>query len=115
MEGSMFKNKKALLLDMISTFMFGEDRFDEDEDFSIYYNKIGGTLQKDKLSQIIKSAYEYLDIRYPDEKYRHNFPSLSKAIDDSLEVELSAEEKIKIIDTFSYHELGHITQEYTTT
>ena len=108
----MFKNKKALLLDMNSTFMFGEDRFDENEDFSIYYNKIGGILQKDELSKIIKSAYGYLEIRYPDENYRHDFPSLAKAIDDSLEVELSAEEKVKIIDTFSYHELGHITQEY---
>lgn len=108
----MFKYKKALLLDMNSTFMFGEDRFEEKEDFSVYYNKIGGTLQKDELTRIINSSYKYLAIRYPDESYRNNFPSLSKAIDDSLEVELPEEEKEKIIDTFSFHELGYITQEY---
>lgn len=111
-EAIVFNDKKALLLDMNSTFMFGEDRFDEGEDFSIYYNKIGGTLKKEELTHIIMSAYKYLDIRYPDETYRHNFPSLDKAIAATLEVELTEEEKEKIIKTFSFHELGHITQEY---
>ena len=30
----MYSNKSALLLDMNSTFMFGEDNFGIDEDFS---------------------------------------------------------------------------------
>ena len=29
--------KKALLLDMNSTFMFGEDRFADSDDFSLFY------------------------------------------------------------------------------
>ncbi|WP_455207441.1 HAD family hydrolase [Kaarinaea lacus] len=108
----MFNKKKALLLDMNSTFMFGEDRFGENEDFSTYYKKIGGSLRKNELNYIILSAYEYLDIRYPDEKYRHNFPSLMEAIEKSSEVEISKEEIVKIIDTFAYHELGYIPQEF---
>ena len=38
----MFKGKEAILLDMNSTFMFGEDRFGEVEDYSEYYRSIGG-------------------------------------------------------------------------
>lgn len=108
----MFNDKKALLLDMNSTFMFGEDRFGENEDFFTYYKKIGGSLKKSELNQIIMSAYEYLDIRYPDEKYRHNFPSLKKAIDKSGDAEITKEETENIIDTFAFHELGHIPQEF---
>ncbi len=58
----MLKEKKALLLDMNSTFMFEEDRFGENEDFSTYYKKIGGSLKKKELNHIIMSAYKYLDI-----------------------------------------------------
>ena len=108
----MLKGKKALLLDMNSTFMFGEDRFGENEDFSNYYKEIGGTLSKEKLKHIIKSAYKYLDDKYPDERYRHNFPSLEKAVENILEIELSEKEKEQIMDTFAFHELGYIPQEF---
>jgi len=40
----MFTGKKALLLDMNGTFMFGADRFDVGEDFSIRYKALDGTL-----------------------------------------------------------------------
>lgn len=33
----MFNDKEALLLDMNGTFMFGEDRFGDDQDYSAYY------------------------------------------------------------------------------
>lgn len=108
----MFNEKKALLLDMNSTFMFGEDRFGETEDFFAYHKKIGGSAEKRVLNHIIMSAYEYLDIRYLDEKYRHNFPSLKEAIEKVIDVEITENEIEKIIDTFSFHELGHIPQEY---
>jgi len=108
----MFTKKKALLLDMNSTFMFGEDRFEESENFSKYYNKIGGTLSENEVNDIIRSVYRYLNIRYPDEKYRHNFPSLENAISNVVEKKLSQEEIGKIIDTFAFHELGYIPHEF---
>ncbi len=108
----MFADKKALLLDMNSTFMFGEDRFGISEDFSNHYYKIGGILPKNEINQIIRSAYKYLDERYPDEKYRHNFPSLESAIQRVAKSKLSEEERTKIINTFAFHELGHIPNEY---
>ena len=108
----MYKEKKALLLDMNSTFMFGEDRFGENDDFSIYYNSINGKLAKDKLNQVIQASYKYLEDRYFDEKHRHNFPSVQEAIDKTLDAELSAEEINKIISTFAFHELGHIPHDF---
>ena len=37
----MISGKSALLLDMNSTFMFGEDRFGDTEDFSVRYFESG--------------------------------------------------------------------------
>jgi FMN phosphatase YigB (HAD superfamily) len=104
--------KKALLLDMNSTFMFGEDRFGDAEDFSIHYAKNGGTLPKNEVNQIIRAAYQYLAARYPDENYRHCFPSLESAILEVTGATLGKNEVEKIIETFAWHELGTIPNEY---
>ncbi len=111
----MFNEKRALLLDMNSTFMFGEDRFSEHEDYLIYYREIGGELSKQDLNQTINSALEYLGRRYPDEEYREKFPTVEDAIKTVAKFELSAIEIENIIRTFSYHEHGHIPEEYVTT
>ncbi len=106
------RGKKALLLDMNSTFMFGEDRFGDDEDFSVHYAQIGGNLPRDDVNRIIRAAYDYLDQRYPDENYRHDFPSLASAIQNVSAIELSSDELASIIDTFAFHELGTIPAAY---
>ena len=101
-----------LLLDMNSTFMFGEDRFGDSEDFSVHYFKNGGALAKSEINRVIRAAYEYLDVRYPDENYRHNFPSLESAIREVYDVNLDKKEMAKIVNTFAFHELGHIPSDY---
>lgn len=108
----MFSEKKALLLDMNSTFMFGEDNFGASEDFSRHYHEIGGTLSKAEINRIIRSVYDYLDERYPDETYRHNFPSVESAIKQTIPDELARDEISKIVDTFAFHEIGYIPNEY---
>jgi FMN phosphatase YigB (HAD superfamily) len=108
----MIKGKEALLLDMNSTFMFGEDRFGANEDFSAYYRTIGGVLPNDVVNQVIRSAYDYLDEKYPSEDYRHRFPSLASAIEASTDVNIPKSEKDKIIRTFSFHEHGVISPIY---
>lgn len=108
----MFEGKEAILLDMNSTFMFGEDRFGQAEDYSEYYRSIGGNLPNDVVNGIISNAYDYLVDKYPSEDYRHCFPSLETAIEESSEMNIPPKEKGKIIQTFSYHEHGHIPQSY---
>ena len=108
----MFKGKRALLLDMNSTFMFGEDRFGESEDFSVHYSRIGGQLPASQINGIVRTAYDYLDARYPDGAYRHCFPSLESAIRAVTDVRLDGDEISRIVDTFAHHELGHIPGDY---
>jgi HAD superfamily hydrolase (TIGR01549 family) len=108
----VFAGKKALLLDMNSTFMFGEDRFGDSEDFSIHYFRIGGSITQREINRIVRAAYQYLDTRYPDENYRHSFPSLESAILEVVGETLDSDEVEKIIETFAFHELGYIPDEY---
>lgn len=108
----MIENKKALLLDMNNTFMFNEDRFGEKEDYSKYYQSMGGQLSADSINNLIRKVFAYLNEKYPDEAYRHCFPSLEKAIDACTNTELSDSEKEKIIETFSFHEHGEIPDDY---
>ena len=108
----MFAGIKALLLDMNSTFMFGEDRFGDSEDFSVHYFKIGGVLPQNEINTIVRDAYQYLDARYPDENYRHSFPSLESAILEVTGKALDGDEINKIVDTFAFHELGYIPDNF---
>jgi FMN phosphatase YigB (HAD superfamily) len=108
----MIETKKALLLDMNSTFMFGEDRFSENEDYSKYYKHIGGRLHKDSVNSLITDVYEYLSACYPNVKYRHNFPSVEEAISEVSHLNLSSEEINNIVNTFAFHEHGHIPEVY---
>ena len=108
----MLRRKKLLLLDMNSTFMFGEDRFGDDEDFSVRYAQLGGILPPNEINKIIRAAYAYLDQRYPDEKLRHDFPSLHCAMQSVIDIGLAQDEMEKIIDTFAFHELGTIPPAY---
>lgn len=108
----MFIGKKALLLDMNGTFMFGEDRFSDAEDFSVHYFKMGGELRKTEINRIVRAVYEYLDTRYPDDDYRHCFPSLESAVFEVVGTTLHRREVQKIAETFTFHELGSIPTEY---
>jgi len=108
----VYSNKSALLLDMNSTFMFGEDDFGISEDFSEYYHKIGGVLSREAVNEAIRSVYAYLDKRYPDEEYRHRFPTVEEAIKNVVDKNFSEEEISKLVNTFAKHEAGNIPSEY---
>ncbi|MCU7937616.1 MAG: HAD family hydrolase [Candidatus Thiodiazotropha sp. (ex Dulcina madagascariensis)] len=105
-------NRQALLLDMNSTFMFGEDRFGRDIDYAEHYRAIGGMLPTDRVNTIIHNAYNYLDTRYAMEKWRHCFPTVERAIRATHDERLPSLEMGRLIDTFAHHELGHIPKAY---
>lgn len=92
--------------------MFGEDRFGDTEDFSLYYFQIGGTLPKDEINRIVRATYEYLAARYADENFRHNFPSVECAVREVAGLGIDPDETEKLVNTFAFHELGHIPSEY---
>ena len=58
---------RVLLLDMNSTFMFGEDRFGPGEDLAATYRGLGGTtLSGESVEHAIRSAFAFLDARCAD-------------------------------------------------
>jgi len=111
----VYSNKTTLILDMNSTFMFGEDNFGPSENFSEYYHKIGGKLSAHNINEVIRYVYNYLDIRYSDIKFRNCFPLIETVITENPTYNFSSHEQKKIICTFAYHEIGSIPSEYVDT
>jgi FMN phosphatase YigB (HAD superfamily) len=96
----------VLLLDMNSTFMFGEDRFGPDEDFAATYRDVGGeSLPAGEVNRIIRAAFAYLDARYADPAYEDDFPSVCEAL-AVVAPPLRAVERALLELTFARHELG---------
>lgn len=98
---------------MNQTFMFGADRFGSTEDYSIVYRQLGGTMEPSRMNQLIRSAYDYLDVRYPDPQYRESFPSLREAFASvTVSDPLSEGDLELLVETFAHHELGTVPLEY---
>jgi FMN phosphatase YigB (HAD superfamily) len=109
----MIEQFSTVLLDMNNTFMFGADRFGSTEDYSNIYHQLGGTMERNRVNQLIRSAYRYLEVRYPDPHYQERFPSLLEAF---LSIEAGnslLEEDLNLLtETFAHHELGFVPAGY---
>lgn len=110
----MLDGFSIILLDMNETFMFGADRFDQEQDYSIIYHQLGGTLEPNRVNSLVRAAYDYLDIRYPDPEYQESFPSLQEAFIAATGHEsLTQQDLDLLIETFARHELGYVPAEYS--
>jgi len=110
----MLNKFKVLLLDMNDTFMFDADRFGAEQDYSIVYRRLGGTLQSNTVNELIQEAYTYLDERYPDANYRETFPSLRDALLVVSNKRITTDDELEIlIQTFGSHELGSVPALYS--
>ena len=102
----------VLLLDMNSTFMFGEDRFGPAEDFGATYRAVGGAaLSVDDVDRAVRAAFAFLDARYADPTYEDDFPSVAEAFAVAVP-ELPETELALLVDTFARHELGVVPPAY---
>lgn len=110
----MAENYKALILDMNDTFMFGGDRFGEDQDFYNRYKELGGTnLGSDTVNSIIRQTYDKLLQIYPHPDYRENFPKVEDTIRELTQKEEFSEDDIRLLtETFAHHELGSVPSDY---
>ena len=97
----------VLLLDMGGTFMFGVDRFGENEDFHATYLKLGGTmLGPKKVRASIRACYEGMLRLYRSPEHFDNFPTLDESLRryaGAPDAELPVLERV-----FATHELGTI-------
>ncbi len=107
----MLSSYKVILLDMNSTFMFGEDRFGEDQDYSATYASLGGAdLNAEEIIDIIQKTYDLMSRLYESPAHYDDFPQVievMKSIAQVSDLELSL-----LAQTFAYHELGYIPNEY---
>ncbi|QLQ33671.1 MAG: HAD family hydrolase [Candidatus Thiothrix singaporensis] len=106
------QGKQAVLLDMNSTFMFGEDRFDSTQDYSLVYRQLGGNLPAAQVNRLIRDVMDYLTPRYPAAEYQEAFPSIPAALKAMSNTPLSDAEMSTLAMTFAMHERGHIPPAY---
>lgn len=97
----------VLLLDMNGVFMFGEDRFGQEQDFHPTYRDLGGTrLGAGEVNKAIRFCYEGMAREYESPQHVDDFPSVREGLrryagtDDADLADLEA--------TFAFHELGSV-------
>jgi putative hydrolase of the HAD superfamily len=103
---------RVFLLDMNSTFMFGEDRFGPTEDFRAAYRAAGGSaLPPEEVSRTLRAAYAFLDARYADPACEDDFPSVAEAF-AAVAPDVPQAERRLLEVTFARHELGVVPPAY---
>lgn len=104
-------NYSVLLLDLNSTFMFGEDRFGPGEDFHATYRSLGGTvLGREQVAAAIRNCYDAMSRIYQSPDRYDDFPSVAETLHQHGGVppsELHLLEKV-----FAIHEQGIIPSVY---
>lgn len=101
----------VILLDMNSTFMFGEDRFSHCEDYYLTYQSVGGNrLSTKQVHSAIQACYEGLSRDYEDPEQYASFPTLEQGF--RLYADVNDQDLPHLIDTFACHELGQISEDY---
>ena len=102
---------KIILLDMNSTFMFGEDRFQAHEDFYSTYRQLGGErMQQAAVDAAIRSCYAGMSRDYEDPALVDDFPSLAEGLRKYAMLE---EVDVALLERVSaHHELGQVPPAY---
>lgn len=99
----------AIAFDMNGTFMFGHDRFGEDQDFAATYRALGGTrLSATEVRHAVRATVEGLAREYADASGYERFPSLREGIDRYARV--SEADLAEIERVIAAHERGAIPQ-----
>ncbi len=104
----------VVLLDLNSTFMFGEDRFGPGHDYHATYAAEGGrALPAAAVRAAVDACYAHLAARYADPAYRDDFPSVHEALALLPDTgALAAGERARIERVIARHELGRVPAEY---
>lgn len=103
-----------ILLDMNSTFMFGEDRFGPEQNFFETYLRLGGgNLSSQEVNAAVRSCFEGMLRDYRDPDRFDSFPSL----EEGLKVygglpSLPPWELSRLVEVFGEHEIGHIPDDF---
>jgi FMN phosphatase YigB (HAD superfamily) len=109
---NFLKPYRVVLLDMNSTFMFGEDRFGDGEDFAATYRKIGGArLRPQEIEEAIRSAYASMAEDYKNPAKYDDFPQVRDVL-LAVAPHLPLDEVALLELVFGLHELGRVDEKY---
>jgi putative hydrolase of the HAD superfamily len=104
----------VILLDMNSTFMFGEDRFGSDHDFFETYLRLGGgELPRHDVDLAIRSCFQGMLALSRDHTQVDRFVSVEEGLQRYAGLtSASVVEIARLVDVFTEHELGHVPATY---
>jgi putative hydrolase of the HAD superfamily len=103
----------VILLDMNSTFVFGEDRFGADEDFFATYTALGGSrLDRTIVDAAIRRCFASMYEDYVNPVKVDDFPSVVEGLQRYAGVD---DTDVTILETvFAHHEKGQVPPEFAT-
>jgi FMN phosphatase YigB (HAD superfamily) len=101
----------AVLLDMNGTFMFGHDRFGDDQDYGRTYRRIGGCgLDGATVASAVSACCEDMEAKYDDPAWHDRFPSVRDVLWQlSATSGLPPAEVDLIAAVIACHELGDVS------
>jgi putative hydrolase of the HAD superfamily/5'-nucleotidase len=105
---------RVLILDMGNTFMFGADRFGEDENFAATYHAIGGAaLPPERVHRVIRAAYLGMLAAARDPLRYDDYPTLREFLRELPEASgIDERERNRLMEVFARHEMGVIPPPY---
>jgi putative hydrolase of the HAD superfamily len=102
----------VLLLDMNGTFMFGHDRFGDDEDyFATYVEQGGRNLDSDTVGRIVRVTMESLWRVYSDPEHFDDFPPVEEML-RQCSVGIEQDDLAILERVFAVHEHGSVPKEH---
>ena len=103
---------RGLLLDVCNTFMFGCDRFGEDERFVETYAELGGwRIEEERVDLIVRALYASLCRAGDDSSLFEAFPTVRERLDGLSEARgVPSEEKARLAAVLARHEMGTIPE-----
>jgi HAD superfamily hydrolase (TIGR01509 family) len=104
----------AILLDVNSTFMFGEDRYGPEHDYFATYSSLGGsTLDQARVRQAVDACIAYMKPIYVDSDRCDSFPQVGEVLAELPETrEYPASERHHLEQVIAAHEVGHVPLQY---
>jgi HAD superfamily hydrolase (TIGR01509 family) len=108
---TVIRSFDAVLLDMNGTFMFGHDRFGDDQRYAATYRAVGGARLLDStVEDYVRRALAYLGDAYANPRCWTAFPSVAQAIRATvgLREALPLDDVTALESVIAQHELGYV-------
>ncbi len=102
----------VVLLDMNSTFMFGENRLGPDEDFAAAYRAVGGRLlPAETVTAAVLACVAHMGRLYDDPAHADDFPGVLEVMGELPDVAgLPERDRRLLAEVVARHELGRIPE-----